>query len=411
MSSPMRPDLTRSRGSLVLLILFLGTFTMGSAELLVVGVLNLIAQDTHASISTAGSLVTAYALGQAIGGPVLTAVTVRASRRLVLLSAMAAYVAITAVIALSSDFTVLLIARVLTGALQGLVVAVAITIGIGVVSPERIGRAMSVVIGGFAVSTAFGVPLGTLVGQLVGWRGGFFGIVFVGVLVLAAMLLFVPKVASSGAMGFSSQVRHALHPRVIAVLGFAVLLFAGQFAVLTYLEPYLGEVTGIAGGMVSVFLLVFGIANALGTFLGGKLADWNATLTMVVCGLVLAAALGVLALVGSLPVPAAVVLGVWGLAGFAAVPSVQYRVTALAGPGGDLAASLPASALNAGIAIGALVGGLALTGGGLSAITVTGLIICAVTVPVGWATGFLKPPPAAAHAEARSSEAVAPAAD
>ncbi|MGW4401768.1 MFS transporter [Amycolatopsis nivea] len=395
----------------MLLILFLGTFTMGSAELLVVGVLNLIAQDTHASISTAGSLVTAYALGQAIGGPVLTAVTVRASRRLVLLSAMAAYVAITAAIALSSDFTVLLIARVLTGALQGLVVAVAITIGIGVVPPERIGRAMSVVIGGFAVSTAFGVPLGTLVGQLVGWRGGFFGIVGVGILVLAAMLVFVPKVASAGAMGFGSQVRHALHPRVVAVLGFAVLLFAGQFAVLTYLEPYLGEVTGIAGGMVSVFLLVFGIANALGTFVGGKLADWNATLTMAVCGLVLAAALGVLTLVGSMPVLTAVVLGVWGLAGFAAVPSVQYRVTALAGPGGDLAASLPASALNAGIAIGALVGGLALTGGGLSAITVTGLIICAATVPVGWATGFLKPPSAEARAEARSGEAVTPAAD
>ncbi|WP_208719964.1 MFS transporter [Amycolatopsis circi] len=395
----------------MLLILFLGTFTMGSAELLVVGVLNLIAEDSGVTISTTGGLVTAYALGQAIGGPLLTAVTVRASRRLVLLSAMAAYVAVTAVIALSSDFTLLLAARVLTGALQGLVVAVAITIGIGVVPPERMGRAMSVVIGGFAVSTAFGVPLGTLVGQLVGWRGGFFGIVGVGILVLVAMLVFVPKVRASAATGFRSQVRHALHPRVVAVLGFAVLLFAGQFAVLTYLEPYLGEVTGISGGMVSVFLLVFGVANALGTFVGGKLADWNATLTMAVCGLALVAALGVLTFVGSVPVLTAVVLGVWGLAGFAAVPSVQYRVTALAGPGSDLAASLPASALNAGIAVGALVGGITLTGSGLTAISVTGLIICAVTVPVGWATGFLKPPSAASGTAARSDRAVTPAAD
>lgn len=410
MSSPMRPELTRSRGSLVLLILFLGTFTMGSAELLVVGVLNLIAEDAQVSISTTGTLVTAYALGQAIGGPILTALTVRISRRLVLQTAMALYVAATAVIAFSSDFSLLLVARVLTGALQGLFVAVAITIGISVVSPERMGRAMSVVIGGFAVSTAFGVPLGTLVGQLVGWRGGFVGVVLVGILVLIATLLFVPRVQASGATGLRSQVRHALHPRVVAVLGFAVLLFAGQFAVLTYMEPFLGDVTGISGGMVSVFLLVFGITNALGTFAGGRLADRNATLTMVGCGLALVVALGALSFVGSVPVLTAVVLGVWGLAGFAAVPSVQYRVTALAGPGGDLAASLPASALNAGIAIGALVGGIALTGSGLSAITVAGLIICAITVPVAWSTGYLKPPAEAPGAAAPSDEAVTSAA-
>lgn len=392
MSSPPTPEQTRSRGSLVLLILFLGTFTMGSAELLVVGVLNLIAEDAAVSISATGNLVTAYALGQAIGGPLLTALTVRYSRRLVLQVAMAVYVAATALIAVSSDFGLLLAARAVTGALQGLFVAVAITIGISVVAPERMGRAMSVVIGGFAVSTAFGVPLGTLVGQLVGWRGGFFGVVLVGVLVLAATLVFIPRIEASGTTGMRSQVRHALHPRVVAVLGFAVLLFAGQFAVLTYMEPYLGDIVGISGGLVSAFLLVFGITNALGTFAGGRLADRNATLTMVACCLALVVALGALSFAGSAAVLTAFLLGVWGLAGFAAVPSVQYRVTALAGPGRDLAASLPASALNAGIAIGALVGGLTVSGAGLDAIAVTGAIICAAAVPVAWATGFLKTP-------------------
>lgn len=405
MSSPTRLEPTRSRGSLVLLILFLGTFTMGSAELLVVGVLNLIATDTGVTISTTGTLVTAYALGQAIGGPILTAVTVRFPRRLVLQLAMAVYVAATVVIAVSADFGLLLVARVLTGALQGLFVAVAIMIGISVVPPERMGRAMSVVIGGFAVSTAFGVPLGTLVGQLVGWRGGFVGVVLVGTLVLLATLVFVPRVQASEASGFRSQVRHALHPRVVAVLGFAVLLFAGQFAVLTYMEPYLGDVTGISGGMVAAFLLVFGVTNALGTFAGGRLADRNATRTMMVCGLALVVALGALSFAGSVPVLTAVILGVWGLAGFAAVPSVQYRVTALSGPGRDLAASLPASALNAGIAIGALAGGWTLTAGGLSAISVTGVIICAITVPVAWATGFLKPPEEAPDTAAEPAHA------
>jgi DHA1 family inner membrane transport protein len=391
MSSPTRTEPTGQRGSLVLLILFLGTFTMGSAEFLVVGVLNLIARETQVTISTAGTLVTAYALGLAVGGPVLTALTFRLDRRLVLLLATVVYVAGTALIAVTSSFGVLVIARVLTGATQGLFVAVAITIGISVVPPERIGRAISVIVGGFAVATAFGAPLGTLVGQLAGWRDGFVGIGVIGVLVLVATLVFVPRVAAAGAFGFRSQVRQALHPRVLAVLGFAVLLFAGQFTVLTYIEPYLGDVTGISGGLVSVFLLAFGVTNALGTFLGGKLADLNATVTMAVCAGVLVVVFGVLTFVGALSVPTAVVMAVWGLAGFSAVPSVQYRVAALAGSGGNLAASLPASALNAGIAIGALAGGWTVSGSGLNAITVVGAVICAIAVPAALATGLLKP--------------------
>lgn len=408
MISPTRPESTRRRGGLVLPILFLGTFTMGSAEFLVVGVLNLIARETAVTISTAGTLVTAYALGLAIGGPALTAVTFKLGRRLALHLATVVYVAATALIAVTTDFTLLVLARALTGAAQGLFVAVAITIGIGVVPPERMGRAISIVVGGFAVATAFGVPLGTLVGQWVGWRGGFVGIGVIGALVLVASLVFVPRIAASGAFGFRSQVRHALHPRVLAVLGFAVLLFAGQFTVLTYVEPYLGDTTGISGGLVSAFLLAFGVANALGTFLGGRLADLNATATMVVCGVVLAVVFGALAIVGSMPVPTALLMGVWGLAGFSAVPSVQYRVAALAGPGGNLAASLPASALNAGIAVGSLVGGWTVAGSGLDAVTAVGLVICAVAVPVAWATGLLKPSSEAPGAAASPDDAAAP---
>lgn len=406
MSSQTNPEPTRRRGSLVLLVLFLGTFIMGSAEFLVVGVLNLIAQETGVTISTAGTLVTAYALGLAVGGPVLTAVTFRLDRRFVLRLAIVVYVAATALIAVTADFGMLVLARVLTGAAQGLFVAVAITIGISVVPPERMGRAISVVVGGFAVATAFGVPLGTLIGQFAGWRGGFVGIGLIGALVLVATLVSIPRIAAAESFGFRSQVRHALHPRVLAVLGFAVLLFAGQFTVLTYMEPYLGDTTGISGGLVGAFLLAFGVTNALGTFLGGKLADLNATATMAVCGGVLAVVFGALTLVGAMPVPTAVLMAVWGLVGFSAVPSVQYRVAALAGPGGNLAASLPASALNAGIAIGALVGGWTVTGSGLNAITVVGMVLCAIAVPAAWATGLLTPPSETTDTAALPADAV-----
>jgi DHA1 family inner membrane transport protein len=114
-------------------------------------------------------------------------------------------------------------------------------------------------------------------------------------------------------------------------LGF--LIMGGQFAALTYLQPFLADVTGISGPMISIFLLVYGIANAVGTFLGGAAPDRNASRTLVVASVVLVLALPVLYVRGPSPTVVALALGVWGLVGFGPVPSLQYRVVSLAGPG------------------------------------------------------------------------------
>jgi DHA1 family inner membrane transport protein len=383
-------DSSRRMVSLTLLVLFLGTFTLGSAELLVVGVLDLIARDLHTSVSAAGTLVTAYALGLSIGGPLLTAVTIRAPRRTLLLIALAVYIAGTALAAIATDLTVLLVARALTGTLQGLFVGVAFTIATSVVPPQRIGQAISAVVGGFAVSTAIGVPLGTLLADHIGWRGGFVADIAVGLLVLTASLIVVPRVANP-AGGGTAQLRHAVAPRVLAVLGVALVLFAGQYAALTYITPFLQQKTGISGSVISVFLLAYGAATAVGALGGGRFADRNPSRTVVVCGLVLVAAFGALQAAGTSAPLVALILVVWGLAGFGAVPSLQYRVIALAGPGGGLAASLPASAINAGIALGSLTGGWMLTSHGPSGPVVLAMIVCAVAVPLAAATARLTP--------------------
>lgn len=179
---------------------------------------------------------------------------------------------------------------------------------------------------------------------------------------------------------------------MLAVLGVGFLIIRGQFATLTYLTPFLEEVTGISGGLIGLFLLAYGLANAAGAFAGGRAADRDATRTLVAANVVLILALGALSLVGSLAIPVALALGVWGLVGFGLVPSLQYRVVSLAGPGRDLAATLPASAVNAGIAAGALIGGRAVASYGAAAAAVAGLTICAVALPATWATGFLKVP-------------------
>ncbi|GAB3416288.1 MFS transporter [Flindersiella endophytica] len=386
------------RANLALAALFLGMFVLGSAELLVVGVLNLVAADLRVSIPVAGTLVTGYALGLAIGGPLLTALTIKLNKRTILISALVLFVLGNLVAVLTSSYGVFLAARVFTGAIQGLFIGTAFMAGISVVPPERMGRAISVVVSGVAVSAALGVPVGTLVGQALGWRGSFAAIVGFAVVALVATLALVPSVPSSGG-GASNQAKYAFAPRVLAVLFFQFLAFAALFAALTYIVPFLETVTGVSGALISVFLLAYGVATAVGSFGGGRYADANAARTLVLGAIGVAVSLLALYLVGTVAFLVALALVALGLFGMGLLPSIQYRVISLAGPGGQLAQSLPASAANVGIAFGSAAGGVAIGAYTASAAVVTGLIIAAAGVAVAWATSVLKPPAVETSAE------------
>ncbi|NJP93141.1 MFS transporter [Nonomuraea sp. FMUSA5-5] len=380
------PTLSRTRGNLALFSLFLATFVLGSTELMIVGVLDLMAADTGVTVSTAGILVTAYALGLAIGGPALTAATIRLHRRTLLWACMLAFLLATLTMVVTTSFEFLLVARAVAGSLHGAFVGAAFAAAGSLVPADRMGRAIAIVMGGIAVSTAMGVPIGTLIGRNLGWRGGFIVIVAVGALVLVGLLVLLPAVAGGGAaVGLRAQVRSAFAPRVLVMLAVGVLLLGGQFTVLTYITPFLLQVTGISDAAVSGFLLAYGVATAIGTFAGGWAADRDAPRTLLVANVVLALSLGLLHLTGTIPILAAVALLAWGLVGFGLVPSLQYQVATLAGPARDLAASLPASAVNAGIAAGALLGGWALTSG-LSAVVVAGMLMCLACLPLTWLT-------------------------
>lgn len=384
------PTISRTRGNLALIALFLATFVLGSTELVVVGVLDLIAADTGVTVSTAGTLVTAYALGLCLGGPALTAATIRLPRRTLLWVCMLVFLLATLAMVVTTSFALLLVARAVAGALHGAFVGVAFAAVAALLPVERLGRGIAVVLGGIAVSTAMGVPIGTLVGRSLGWRGAFMAIVAVGVIVLAGLLLAIPAIAAPAggeAAGLRAQARSAFAPRVLAMLAIGVLLLGGQFTVFTYITPFLLQVTAISDSAVSGFLLAYGVATAIGTFAGGWAADRDAPRALLAANVVLVLALGLLYLTGTIPVLTALALLVWGLAGFGLVPALQYRVATLAGPARDLAASLPASAVNAGIAAGALLGGWALTSSGLSAVVVAGLLMCLACLPLTWLTG------------------------
>ena len=382
---------SRRRLNLALATLFLGTFVMGSAELLVVGVLNLVADDLRISIPTAGTLVTAYALGLVLAGPVLTALTIRVGKRSILLGSLALYVLGNLVPVVSSSFALFTAARVFTGALQGLFVGVAFVTAMSIAPPGRAGRAISAVLAGFSVSAALGVPLGTLVGQALGWRGSFVAVAVLGALALVATLTLVPPVPGVGG-GAGNQARYAFAPRVLAVLGLFVIVMTAQYSALTYIVPFLQDVTDISGALISVFLLAYGVAIAVGTFGGGRFADRDAKRTPIFATTGVVVSLLGLYLFGAWVVPVVLAMLAWGAFSFGMVPSIQYRVVELAGPGGALASSLPASAANAGIAIGSVAGGVAIGNFSVSSAVLLGLIIAAVAVPLAWATSLLRSP-------------------
>jgi DHA1 family inner membrane transport protein len=398
----------RSRTSLVLATLFFGVFVLGCAELLVVGMLNLIAAGLHVSIPAAGTLVTANALGMAIGGPLLTALTIKLNRRAILTGAMIVFAVANLVPVLIPSYGPFVAARALAGAVQGLFIATAFTTGMSVVPPQRAGRAISAIVSGVAVSAALGVPLGTLAGQALGWRASFTAIIVLAVIALTAIAALVPPVPATGS-GAAGQARHAFAPRVLAVLGLCFLAFASLYSALTYIVPFLQHITGISGAAVGVFLFAYGAATAVGSFGGGRFADSNAARTLIVATTGTVAALLALYLAGSIPVLVALVLLAWGLSAFGMASSLQLRVVSLAGPGGQLASALPASAINVGIAAGPLAGGAAFSSFGASGPVITGLIIAVISTVAAWATSHLKPP-AIAQPAAPAGQAAGPAA-
>jgi DHA1 family inner membrane transport protein len=284
-----------------------------------------------------------------------------------------------------------MVARVVIGAVQGLFIAAALTTATSLVPAERAGSAMAVVISGFATASAFGLPVGTLLGHVVGWRGSFVAVVTVGAIVLAVAVGVLPSVPTSPASRTVGQARHAFAPRVLAVLGLCFLIFTAVQSVLTYLVPFLTRVTGVSAAGVSVFLLMYGVATTVGSMGGGRFADANASRSLVIGTVGLTASLVAMNLFGASALLAAVCVLAMGLFAMGMAPSMQHRVVTLAGPGAPLASSLPASAVNAGIAFGSFVGGVAIAGWGVSATVVAGVLVAALSVCAAWATSHLHP--------------------
>lgn len=354
-----------SRGiPLALLALTLGAYAIGTTEFVIVGLIPTIAADLGVSLPSAGLLVSLYALGVAVGAPVLTALTGRVPRKTLLVALMVLFTLGNVIAWMASSYGSLIVARVLTGLAHGVFFSIGSIIATSVVPKEKAASAIAIMFTGLTVALVTGVPLGTFIGQHLGWRATFLAVAALGVVALIGSLLFVPRnLQRSEPATFGQQLSVLAQPRLLLVYAITALGYGGTFLSFTYLASILQDVTGFSPNAVSGVLLVYGVSVAIGNLWGGRLADRRGPIPALklIFGLL---ALVLFALTFTAHNTWLVLLTVLalGAVAFGNVPGLQVYVVKqaqrFAPQAADVASGLNIAAFNVGIAMGASLGGL-----------------------------------------------------
>lgn len=356
-------SLDKNESTLALLALAISAFAIGTTEFISVGLLPLIASDLHISVTTAGLTVSLYALGIMFGAPILTSMTSSMSRKTLLLWIMIVFIIGNSIAASATSIGVLLVARVISALSHGIFMSIGSTIAADLVPENRRASAISIMFTGLTVATVTGVPIGTFIGQQFGWRMAFVIIILLGVIALIANSFLVPStIRKSTRTSFRDQIKLVSNGRLLLVFMITALGYGGTFVVFTYLAPLLQEISGFKEGTVALILLVYGIAIAIGNMIGGKLSNRNPVKALFYMFIAQAIVLFVLMFTAPFKIAGLITIFLMGLFAFMNVPGLQVYVVMLAErfvPSAvDVASALNIAAFNAGIAIGAYVGGV-----------------------------------------------------
>jgi DHA1 family inner membrane transport protein len=349
---------------IALLALTISAFAIGTTEFVIVGLIPTIAADLGVSLPSAGLLVSLYALGVAVGAPVLTALTGKVPRKALLLGLMALFTVGNLVAWQAPGYESLIVARILTGLAHGVFFSIGSIIAASVVPKEKAASAIAIMFTGLTVALVTGVPLGTFIGQHFGWRATFLAVAALGVIAFIGSLIFVPKnVHHSKPATICQQLSVLAQPRLLLVYAMTAVGYGGSFIAFTFLAPILEQITGFSAGAVGGVMLAYGVSVAVGNLWGGKLADPRGPIPALK---LIFALLAVVLLVLTFTAPnrwlmLATVLA-WGAVAFGNVPGLQVYVVKqaqrFAPQATDVASGLNIAAFNIGIAAGAWLGGL-----------------------------------------------------
>ncbi|MEX3137021.1 MFS transporter [Serratia ureilytica] len=371
---------------LALLALTISAFAIGTTEFVIVGLIPTIAEQLGVTVPSAGLLVTIYALGVAIGAPVLTALTSRIPRKLLLVGLMVLFTLGNLLAWQSPSYESLVVARLLTGLAHGVFFSIGSTIATSLVAKEKAASAIAIMFGGLTLALVTGVPLGTFIGQQFGWRETFLAVSLIGAVATLASVILVPSnIKNQGSAGVREQLKVLTHPRLLLIYAITALGYGGVFTTFTFLAPMMQELAGFSAPTVSWILLAYGVAVAVGNIWGGKLADRHGAVRALSF---IFAALAILLLVfqftASHSIAALLTVIVMGVFAFGNVPGLQVYVvqkaTQYTPNAVDVASGLNIAAFNIGIALGSVIGGQTVASLGLAQTPWIGALIVVVAL-------------------------------
>ncbi len=371
-------QLDRRTGWPAVLVVATGIFTVVTAEMLPVGLLTPMGAALQVSEGTAGQTLTTTGIVAAVAAPLVVPALGRVDRRTALVALTGLLAAANLLSAWSPGFAVMVAARVLVGIAMGGIWSLAAGLAVRLVPPGSVGRATATIFSGIAVASVLGVPAGTFLGALAGWRAAFVVVGALAAAVALAMAVVLPRLPAERAPGLHGVTALLRNSRVVTGLVVVALLVVGHFGAYTYVRPVL-EGIAVDAPLIGTLLLVYGVAGVLGNFVAGTAAVRSVRRTVQVLAGLLVAAVVLLALAPSAPL-AAVALVVWGL-GYGGVSVAAQTWMMVAAPEArETASSLFAGVFNGAIALGAVGGGLVVDGFGPTAVLVWGAALAAAAL-------------------------------
>lgn len=373
-------------GALSITILAIAAFVIVTTEFLIVGLLPALARDLSITVATAGQLVTLFAVVVMVCGPFLTAWLANVDRKKLFVAVLVLFAATNALAAVAQNIWVLALARLLPALALPVFWGTASDTAAQIAGPEKAGRAVSTVYLGISAAMLFGIPLGTLAADAIGWRGAFGLLAALSLLVAVLMFFSMPTVRASQPVAMREQAKILKSPFFMANVALSILVFTAMFTGYTYLAEMLEKSAGVAPAQVGWWLMGFGAVGLIGNWLGGLWVDQKPLATTAIFSLVLAAGMAASMLFAGLSIGFAIALGVWGIANTALYPICQIRVMKAATGAQALAGTINVSAANGGIALGAVIGGVAVANWGAGNV---GYVAAGIAVLAALATSLV----------------------
>ncbi|SFE55473.1 MFS transporter, DHA1 family, putative efflux transporter [Paenibacillus catalpae] len=344
---------------LVIYLLMIAVFFTATSELVIAGILNVLAEQMHISVSLAGQLITAYSLAFAIGTPIIIATTAKWPRKKLLLTAMAVFIGGNFLSIAGTGFVLLMAARMLLGVSSGVFIVAAFSAAAKMVPVEKIGSAMGTIILGFSSAMILGVPLGVALTNMYNWQMIFMFLGAGGIVILIGLALLLPQIEGDAPVPFRQQLAVLANPVIFFALLLVLFREAGNSVMFTYIASFLGDILHRSTTEIGLMMLLFGLAGAVGSRIGGSAVDkWGSAKLIMIGVMIHVIALLLLPLaVHSFPV-AITLLSLWIMSMFTLGPATQTYFIERAPQSSNLIISLNISVTQVGIAAGASVGGL-----------------------------------------------------